>query len=722
MIYFVSNYKVEGVENYATIEDVYEYCKDKTELGIDTETTFANPRNTFKNENIYQPGLDPYLSKVIMLQLGDLDNIFVIDTRVIDISILKPLLEDKNILYCGHNLKFEAKMLKYHYGVNFRRIYDTMIVEMVLTNGLQLGYSLAKLAERYLGIKNVTDKDLFSSEEVDEEAVVYINKSTRLGFLHIGNAPFTKVQILYGADDIEYPLQIKAIQEKGKGDFNPTKLHILENEFCLVLADIELKGLSFDPNQWLKVAAEKKIVYNRRLKALNDYVIANYSDFTKGPDLFNQDMREFICDIQWSSSDQVVKFFRRLGWCPKEKSKQTKHMEYSVGAKVLAKLLSKAYKDFFMDEVERPILVTEDLILAYLLYKRSEQAITTFGVDFLKYVHPITGRLHTSYRQILNTGRISSSNPNLQNIPQAKEYRMAFNAPEGKILIDCDYSSQESRNLAEVSGDQTMLDFFNLGDPIFGSDYHSMVATKMFRIIRNDPNLICLKKTHPAERDAAKSIGFKLAYGASAYTLKDDFGVTEEVAEEFLDGYFNAFPSLREDFEKAKAKAVELGYIEMDKITHRRWFFKEFEHMNSLPAKAWKFYPDNYRQLTPGQKIDVKEKLKYEHPELHEIWSEYFSLKGKLSRDALNYRIQSLAASQMKMAGIIFRRHILNNNIEKVMYLTSLIHDEMIAECDLDQQDECSLQVQKCMIDGGNKFCSKVKMEATPVITSFWYH
>lgn len=729
VLHFVSNYKVEGIDKYSTVEEVYEYCKDKKVLGIDIETSRKYPKNTYSNENIYQPGLDPYLSRVIMIQLGDRENIFVIDARCVDISILIPLFESKNIQWVGHNLRFESKHLKHTYGVIFKNIWDTMVVEMNLTNGLQPGYSLAKLSERYLNIKNVEDKNLFNQEDEDEEDIVYIDKSTRLGFINIGDNPFTPKQILYGADDIDYPLKIRDLQLKGtfNGTFNPIKLHMMENEFCLVLADIELRGVCFDPQQWLKVAAEKQIVYNRRLKLLNDYVVKFYPNFTKGPDLFNQDVKEFVCNIQWSSSQQVIEFFKYLGFCPKEKSKETKKLEYTVGAKSLLKLLPKQYKDEFIrdDVLEKPmdsICSDEDLMFNYLLLKRSEQAVTTFGKDFLKYIHPITKRIHTSYKQILNTGRISSYKPNVQNIPAEVCYRQSFIAPENHILINADYASQESRDLAEISGDQDMLDFFNLGHPIFKDDYHSFTATKMFRVLRNDPDLIINKKDNPDERQAAKNISFKIAYGGSAFTLKDDFGVEEEVAQQFIDSYFDAFPSLRDDFIAAKKKAVELGYIEIDPITKRRWYFKEFSHMQDLNKQAWSLYPEHYKEMSQGQRIDVKEQLKIDHPELKDIWSEYFSLKGKLERDALNFRIQGLAASQMKMSGIIFRRYIIEHGLEGKFYLTSLIHDEALAESHIDFSDECMKVLEESMVEGGQKFCKKVKMAAEAVKTMFWHH
>lgn len=508
MKYFIGRDKYEGVESCG-IEECYEYLKDKMEIGIDIETTPAQPKGTYKNENVYKPGLDPYLSKIVMLQIGDSENIYVIDTRVVDIGLLKELFKDKDKIWVGQNLKFEAKMLKHHYGIVFRKIWDIMLVEINLTLGLGwsktnhdgLRYGLGAMAQRYLGVEDAQKIDLFNQEDED---LSYVDKSTRLGFLNIGDKPFTLKQVLYGSDDIDFPLRIKKIQERGRRGYNPVDLHTLENSFCLVLADIELKGMQFDPAKWLEVYEKKKIVYTHRLNKINSYVIANYPKFMDPVDLFNSAPR---CRIEWSSPDQVVEFFKHLGSCPQEKSKQTKKMEYTVGAVALTKLLNSEYKELYLTDTETDIKDISDIILNYLLLKKSEQAITTFGKDWLKYIHPITGRVHSSFSQIKNTGRISSDSPNVQNIPSDKEYRMAFIGN----LINCDYASQESRILAEVCGDKDMLSFFNDGHPIFGDDYHSFVATKMFQVIRRDPSLVITKKTHPKERQDAKNINFKIA-------------------------------------------------------------------------------------------------------------------------------------------------------------------------------------------------------------------
>lgn len=714
-----------GVIEYATIEQCYEYLQDKMVLGEDIETTYRYTKGTHKNENIYKPGLDPYLSNIVMLQIGDKERVYVIDTRSIDITLLLPLWKDKNRLWIGTNLKFEAKHLLHNYGIVHYKIWDTMLVDMNLYNGLGwsktnksgMRFSLEAQVGRYLGIKPLKQKDLFTPDDEEDIDAIYIDKSTRLEFLSIGNKPFTEEQILYGANDILYPLSIREHQLKGTGSYNPHIVHELENEFCLVLADIELKGMHFDQQQWLKGYEANVVVWQKRKEKLDNWVIENYKKFCKAPDMFEPTYR---CDIEWSSSKQVIKLFKYIGFCPQEKSKQTHYMEYTVGAKALTKLLPSAYKELYNEDTETDIVEQKDLILNYLLYKVSEQACTTFGSDWLKYIHPITGRIHSTYRQILNTGRISSNEPNVQNIPGEEEYRSAFTALEGYQLVNADYSSQESRILAELSGDEAMIKFFNEGHPVHGNDYHSFTATKMFSLMRKQPDLVVSKKTHPDERNAAKNISFKIAYGGSAYTLKDDFGVEEDVAQEFIDGYMGAFPALAKYFSDGREKAMKCGYIDM--IPDRRYWEPTYQYMKTLSDKIWSFYPKDYNKMSKEKKLVVKEAVKEEHPEIKGMWSEYFSLKGSLERCSQNYPIQALAGLQTKSAGVLFRKHQIKNNLQDKIYITNLIHDEVLIETKTEYAEEGKQIIEDCMKRSAQHFCKKVKMEATAEIVSWWHH
>jgi len=709
---------------YSTIQECYAYLSNQMEIGEDIETSYKFPKNTYKNENVYEPGLDPYLSRVVMLQLGTKEHIYVIDTRTVDITPLLPLWENKDRLWIGHNLKFEAKHLLHNYNILHHKIYDTMLVEQIQTNGLQLGYSLEKLAGRHLGIKPVEKQgDLFKqrNEDDDEDEQAYIDKSIRMGFLTIGDRPFTEAQILYGADDILYPIEIRKRQRLGYMGYNPKQVVDIENEFCLVLADIELKGITFDKQQWLNTYDKNLVVFNSRKKKLDDWVIQNFknnSKFCSPPDLFDPNPK---CLIEWSSSKQVVALMKELGYCPQEKSKSTKYLEYTVGAKALLKLLPAKYKEFYSEGKETDIVdPKKDLILNYLLFKTSEQACTTFGKDFLKYVHPITGRLHSSYRQIINTGRMSSKNPNLQNIPAEADYRKAFIAPDGFALLNADYSSQESRVLAEVSGDEAMINFFNDGHPIHGSDYHCFTATKMFSLMRNDPNLIITKKTHPDERNAAKSISFKIAYGGSAHTLKDDFGVEEDVAQEFIDSYMKAFPALDNYFKAGREKAVKWGYVDI--VPDRRYWEPDHKRMEEVRKQCTKYYPRDYKDLPEEEKVKFRKKLTEDNPELKGMWSEYYQLKGSIERCSQNYPIQGLAGSQTKMAGVLFRRYQIENNLRDKLYLTSLVHDECLSEVVKEMAEEGLKVLENKMIEGANLFCKKVKMGATGNICEYWSH
>jgi DNA polymerase I-like protein with 3'-5' exonuclease and polymerase domains len=713
---------------YATIDECYEYCSQHSILAIDIETTRKYRLNTYRNENVYQPGLDPFLSAIVMLQIGTKERVYVIDTRTVDIEPLKPLFSDKSRLWVGANLRFEAKHLLHNYGILFWYICDVMLQEQNLTNGLGksktnpkgFSYSLEAIANRYLGVAAVQEKDLFTEDTGEEDTEqLYIDKRIRKGFLTIRDTPFTESQILYGADDIIYPLYIRDKQLKGFRGYNPVVVHQLENEFCLVLADIELKGMEFDKEQWLRTYEKNLVIYNHRKKKLDDWVVANHRTFCTPPDMFRA---EYTCSIQWTSSKQVIELFRHLGFCPMEKSKQTGKMEYTAGAKSLTKLLDGPYKERYNDDKETDIIEEKDLILNYLLFKVSEQCVTTFGKDWLKHIHPITGRVHTSYKQILNTGRVSSRGPNLQNVPSDSDYRKAFTAAAGCKIVNCDYSSQEARIIADVSGDESMLRFFNEGDPVHGSDMHSMTATKMFRVLRKDPNLLISKKTHPKERNDAKSLGFKIVYGGGADTLKDDLGVDKETAQKFIDSYLEAFPGLKQYFDDSHKAAMETGYIEIDSITNRRYWEPDYERMLDAKRKIDELIPKDYQKMKYHDRQTAKEQLEKEHPEIKDLWKLFFIIKGSLERCSQNYKIQGLAGSQTKTFGVLFRKYQIEHNLRDKIYLTNLIHDESMAEVKEEYGEQGRQLIETLMKVGAQMYCSKVKMDAEGVLTTYWNH
>jgi len=332
-ISFVATYAVEGIKNYATIADVVGYCGTKTVLGLDIETTRKYSKTKYK-EGVYKGGLDPFLSEIVMLQIGDAEKVFVIDIRCFSKTDMQPLLDlldfNEKIMFVGVNLKFEGKHLKHRYGIHLRNVWDAMICEINLTNGLSEQYSLADLAVKYLGVAKKKENQLFekamsskqitlNDEYLEEQEYAFtpyeiadeyqIDKSTRLEFLNIGIKPFNEKQILYGADDVIFPILIRERQMVGrmlmnKSIYRPTKLHRVENLFTQVLATVELAGMDFDQEEWLKIATSEEAIYKDRLDKLNKYVARAYPSYGTQYDLFTPQSPS--CVVDWASSQKVV--------------------------------------------------------------------------------------------------------------------------------------------------------------------------------------------------------------------------------------------------------------------------------------------------------------------------------------------------------------------------------------------------------------------------------
>ena len=364
----------------------------------------------------------------------------------------------------------------------------------------------------------------------------------------------------------------------------------------LVNADMELNGMPFKQEIWKNIENKKHKEYLERLNILNSYIEQLYSKFVEEPNLFNFHRR---CIIEWGSSKQVIELFRYLNICPKEFSKQTKKLDWTVGAVALLKSISNELKDAYNNqqwigfELDKNGLYIEDhskLILAYLLMKRSEQAVTTFGLEWLKYVHPVTGRIHSNFRQILNSGRMASNNPNIQNLPQGV-YRDAFALDEGSV-ISSDFGNQEMRTAACISGENVMLEVFTKGHKIYEDDLHMATADAMNKALHPGADYLPKKGDEKftndikKQRDRAKIVNFGILYGKEAKGFAQDFGMELEDAEDFIKNYFKAYPKLQVMMDKQAKDTFKNNYILINPITDRRWFSSLFDEMNENREKA----------------------------------------------------------------------------------------------------------------------------------------
>jgi len=390
--WWLPEYTIEGFRR-CDVSDAVDYCKSKKIITIDTETT----------------GLDPFLSKVVMLQAGDLENQFVIDTRFFDPSPLHEVIQSTEIIKLGVNLSFDYKMMLTNFGIRTQNLWDLMLNEMVIHCGKRgIKYSMQAMAARYLNINlDPSNLSLFDS----------IYKDTRSEFKNINGKPFTKDQILYGANDVRVPFLIKQHQDKIIKEDNLTICCKLENKYCEVQSEIELNGFYLNTQKWMKTYKKYQARLNWKKYVLKEYMISQGLD------------EEFPLDINWNSHHQVVKLFRYIGVPTKViDKKKSKGKDDPVYKHTVNKLhISKYKKDY-------------PIVSHYLQYKQYAKYTSTYGIDFLSNIHPSTGRIHSSFYQILNTGRVSSSKPNLQNIPRGEDFRACFTAPHGTTLIVADYS------------------------------------------------------------------------------------------------------------------------------------------------------------------------------------------------------------------------------------------------------------------------------------------
>lgn len=458
-----------------------------------------------------------------MLQLGDDKKVWAIDMRCLsdtDRELLKVFLSDSRARKVGHNIKFDVKMIREELGIWIENVYCTQVAEMMLMCGIQKrGFSLDKLSEKYLDFKYAKSSqlDLFNPKEE------LITKETRLTFKNIKEDAFTKKQIVYGVKDIEHTHRIYSLQYKELFRLDLLGVAWLEFLTLLALADMEYNGFYLDAKKWTETTEKNRQLANHYLgeilRLIKDEKLRNFTDFQRS--LFDPETNKV--KINLGSSKQVIELCKALD-IPTRIKDLKKSRESS----------EDVFKDSVEEKVLKQYLGRHPIIEPYLAYKRVEKACTTYGDKFLeKHHNPVTGAIHTNFWQLVDTGRLASNSPNVQNIPSKRKlpgYRECF-VPRGqnRKLIVADYSSQEARILADKSKDINMSNFFKFGD----GDFHSHTARLMFDIAFD-------VVVDDIRRALAKTINFGMETNAEIKVRK--FGETS-ACEEIHDGG-NPDPSL----------------------------------------------------------------------------------------------------------------------------------------------------------------------------------
>lgn len=419
--------KYKFIDEQYKLDGVLEKLMRKDVWGVDTETT----------------GLDPYVDKVQMLQIGRPEEGCIIDTRVVNVEPLKPFFDSRDIKKISHHSKFDYKMLKTTTGLEMESPRCTFTAEMVIYNGKKFtGFSLADLALEYMGVT--------------------MDKSIRQSFIgHTG--PFTHNQLIYGEDDTAmllpiYQRQVQKMTKDGTG-----RAFIFETEAIPAFADMELSGLILDVQAWQRVIAHntsKRDTLEARMRELVSPWI--------GDDLFGSPQ------INFASPQQVLNIMKMMRIrLPVLQPDGTTEMVMvtKTGDDTLKKLQHIEFCRNLSD------------------WRSYSVMINTFGQSYIDAIHPVTGRIHPDFNVFgTETGRPSSGKSivNMLNIPKDNMFRHSFIAGPDEIMESDDYNGCESRIVADLSQDPFLRDIFNRG-----ADIHCAVASELFNQTitkANDPN------------------------------------------------------------------------------------------------------------------------------------------------------------------------------------------------------------------------------------------
>lgn len=643
--------------NIVSLDEGIELLLNYEELGLDTETS----------------GLDCFTKKLLLLQIGnkDIQVLFDIDSYNGKIpDKLKNFLNTNKVLYILQNVKFDWKFL-FHQGVLLKRVYDTMLAEIILTNGLQYdGRDLATIVRKYCG--------------------VYLDKSIRGEIIRNG---LTDAVLQYGAKDVQYLLEVKEKQLIKAKELDVLGAIQLDNSFVIPLAYTEYCGIKLNFPRWVE-KTHKSMEEVLRLKALLEKQLLddgkiNY--FSGMQDMFSGEQE---CIINWDSPKQVIKLFKEYGinTILKDKGKDKETID--------AKVLEPQKKKF-------------TILPPYLEYKGKQKEVTTYGMSWKKYISSVTGRIHTTYQQLMDTGRLSCGNkrdgtPNLQNLPSDSETRGCFIPEEGNVMVDADYSSQEQVVLANFSKEKNLIDFYAKGF----SDMHSYVAFLMYENIRRcsieeltPDKLSYIKKDYADKRYLAKIAGFSINYGGNGSTISKNCNIPAKDGEFVYNSYFKAFPEMKNYFDLVFQKAAHFGYIQFNNVTKRKFFFDLEENDFFLLRESVE--SPYFWQL---------------HDNPREAIKKYNKAKSDIARMAQNFPIQGSSADITKYACIIFFRELIQRDWLNIVKIVNLVHDEILVECPIEIVEEVKQVLLNSMEEAGKPFCKIVSLKADALHGSFWIH
>ncbi len=546
------------VDNEEEMKKLCDYFLTKEILSLDTETTSVEAIN----------------AKLVGLSFSVKENeAFYVpvpqdeaEARKI-VEIFRPAYEDEKILKIGQNLKYDYEVLM-NYGVEIKgKMFDTMIAHYVIQP--ELHHNMDYLAEIYLNYQTIHIDELIGPKGKGQKNMSDLDP---------------KDVYEYAAEDADVTLKLKNKLEAELRKYGAEELfYNIEMPLMPVLAEMEMNGVLIDT----KSLAETSTVLTKRMEEVEREIY----ELAGGE--FNIASPRQVGEVLFDKLKIV------------EKAKKTKKGQYVTNEEVLQSLKGK-----------------HKIVGAILEHRGLKKLLGTYIDALPKLINSRTGHIHTSFNQATTaTGRLSSSDPNLQNIPvrgeEGKEIRKAFIPEPGCLFFSADYSQIELRVMAHLSGDENMIEAFREGH-----DIHAATAAKIYKEE--------MENVSRDQRTKAKRANFGIIYGITIFGLADRLEISREEARQLIDGYFETFPKVKEYMEKAKEEARSKGYVET--LFHRRRYLADINSANG-------------------------------------------TVRGFAERNAINAPIQGTAADIIKVAMVRIHRRFKSENIRSKMILQ--VHDEL---------------------------------------------
>lgn len=432
------------------------------------------------------------------------------------VDIFRPLYEDEHIMKVGQNIKYDYEVLR-RYGIEVRGpMVDTMLAHYIVQP--ELHHNMDYMAETLLGYQTIHIDQLIGPRGKGQRSMRDLQPQEVYE---------------YAAEDADVTLRLKNVLEQKLKEVDGERLfYDIEMPLVPVLAEMELTGVCLDT----AALAETGKNFNRRLAEYEQKIYAEAGE------TFNISSPKQVGDILFGKMKIV------------DKPKKTKTGQYVTSEEVLTQLRSRA-----------PIV--DDI----LSYRGLKKLLGTYVEALPRLINPRTGHIHTCFNQAITaTGRLSSSDPNLQNIPirddDGKEIRKSFVPEPGCLFFSADYSQIELRIMAHLSQDEHMLDAFRSG-----TDIHAATAAKIWHVP--------VEEVTPEQRKKAKQANFGIIYGISTYGLAQRMNISNSEARQLIDDYFATFPRVKAYMDEAIATCREKGYAET--IYHRRRYLPDIASRNA---------------------------------------------------------------------------------------------------------------------------------------------